>query len=142
MPIDYRIDRRRKTVVVTPRGRLTHGEMMAYQKEVWTRPELRAFNELVDMSVVDRLDLRSPNEIFKLAALAAGMDEGKPQTRMAIVASDRLHAALGQMYRASRTGHPSNRREIEVFPNLEEALDWLRPKKQPPEARTRARRRP
>jgi hypothetical protein len=131
MPIDYRIDRRRMLVLVTPRGLLTHGEMVAYQGEVWTRPELSGFDELIDMSNVDRLDLRSPDQIFELAALSAGMDSGKPRSKMAIVASDRLHAALGALYRASRAESPSNRRDIEVFPDLEAALDWLRPQKRP-----------
>jgi hypothetical protein len=141
MPIDFRIDRRRRLVLVTPRGLLTHGEMVAYQEEVWTRPDLSGYDELIDMTEVDRLDLRSPTQIFELAAQSAGMDAGKPRSRMAIVASDRMHAALGNMYRASRSENPSNRREIEVFPNLQDALCWLRPRKRPPKERTRARRR-
>jgi hypothetical protein len=146
MPIDYRIDRRKKIVTVTPRGTLTHEEMVAYQTKVWSRSDVGGYAELIDMSVVDKLDLRSPDQIFELAALGAKMDAGNPLSRMAIVATDKLHAALGRMYRASRTEHPSNQREIEVFGTLEDALKWLRREKRPPrgkpQATTRSRRRP
>ena len=129
MPIDYRIDRRKRTVFVTPRGLLTHAGMVAYQEEVWTRSDVSGYDELIDMSVVDRLDLRSPDQILELAARSAGMDAGKPRSKMAIVATDKLHAALGRMYGASRKESPSNRREIEVFQSLDAALAWLRPRK-------------
>ncbi|HXX93221.1 MAG TPA: hypothetical protein VEN81_06275 [Planctomycetota bacterium] len=149
MPIDFRIDRRRKLVLAIPRGLLTHEEMVAYQKEVWTRPEVAGFDELIDMTFVDRLDLRSPDQIFELAALSAKLDLGQPPSRMAIVATDRLHVALGRMYRASREASPSHQREIEIFPTIEAARDWLRARPRSPAEKTplraagpRASRRP
>lgn len=134
MPIDVRIDRRKKIVFATPRGLLTHEEMVAYQRDVWTRPEVAGYGELIDMTVVDRLDLRSPEQIFELAALSAQLDQDQPPSRMAIVATDRLHLALGKMYRASREANPSHRREIEIFPTQEAARDWLRARPPAPEA--------
>ena len=138
MPIDHHVDRAKKAVVATPRGTLTHEEMVAYQRAVWSRRSLAGYDELIDMSGVDRLDLRSPGQVFELAALSATMDAGKPRSRLAIVASDKLHAALGRMYRASRTQEPSNRREIEIFPTVEAAWKWLRAGKRPPARRKQA----
>ena len=140
MPIDKRIDRRRKIVFVTPRGLLTEEDMVAYQTEYGTREDLEGFDELFDMTVVDRLDLRSPQQIINVARLSAGHAAGKPPTRMAIVATDKFHAALGQMYRGFRNEDPSSSREIEIFPSVEDALGWLR--KKPVSAMGRSTKRP
>lgn len=114
----------------TPRGTLTHGDMMAYQKTVWSRPSVRGFDELIDMSEVAGLDFESPQDVLELAALSATMDDSKKRTRLAIVAADKLHHALARMYRAYRDQSPRTSREVEIFGSLDEALKWLRPSRE------------
>jgi len=129
MPIDYEIDRRRRVVRATPRGTLTHQDMIEYQKTVWSRPSLRNYDELIDMSDVAGIEFESPQDVMQLAELSAGMDDPRRRTKLAIVASDKLHHALGRMYRAYRDQSPGANRQVEVFRSAEEALQWLRPPK-------------
>jgi hypothetical protein len=134
MPIDVKIDPELRLVVATPQGMLTHEEMVSYQRQVWSDPEMAGYQELVDMSQVDRLAFESPARVKELAALSAGMDDPKASTRMAIVASDDLYFALGRMYQAYRELNPSSTRKVEVFRNREAALRWLGISVEPPEA--------
>jgi len=141
MPIEVHIDRRARIVTAIPRGTLTHEEMIKYQKSVWSRPSVRRFDEVVDMSYVAGLDFESPQQVMSLAELSAGMDDPNIRTRLAIVASDKLHDALARMYRAYRDQDARSRRHVEIFHSVEEALKWLRPKQgKPPVARPAKRK--
>lgn len=125
MPIDVKIDSERRLVVATPRGTLTHADLVGYQKSVWTRPELAGFHELVDMTQVEKVDFVSPEWVGEIASLAAGMDAPGTPTRMAIVAVNEFHVGLAEMYRTLRTADPRSNREVRVFAAAAEALAWL-----------------
>lgn len=127
MPIDVRIDRRRKIVRATPRGTLTLQDMTFYQKSIWSNPDVRRFGELIDMTEVADIAYETPFDVLKVADLSAEMDDPKHVGKTAIVASDKLHLALARMYQAYRDQNPRSRRKIEMFRTLDEALEWLRP---------------
>lgn len=131
MPIDYHIDRKKKIVFTTPKVSLTHEEMVAFQQDVWARPGLRGFDELIDMSQVADVRFQSPQDVMRFAELSAGMDDPKRRTKTAIITADKLYNALGRMYQAYRAQSPGSNREVEIFRDMNEAMDWLRPRKKP-----------
>jgi len=53
MPIEYHIDHGRRLVLASASGKLTAEDFFNYQRNVWSLPEVRGFNELVDMSKVE-----------------------------------------------------------------------------------------
>jgi hypothetical protein len=53
MPIDYHIDHAHRLVVARGRGIFSTSDVMTYQLEVWSQPEVAGFDELVDMSGVE-----------------------------------------------------------------------------------------
>ena len=87
MPIDFAIDHERRLVTAKARGTLTHEDILGYQKDVWSRPEVNGYDELVDMSQVAKIDLQSIERVREVAKLSAGMDTSSSASRFAIVAT-------------------------------------------------------
>src|SRR5205085_328644 len=102
MPIEYRIDTRRGLVVATAHGTLTDEDVFGYQREVWSRPDVAGYDELVDMSRVERIVLPAADRVRELAAVSAAMDDPAPGARFAIYAPTDLAFGLGRMYEVYR----------------------------------------
>jgi hypothetical protein len=125
MAIEHMVDHRRKLVVVDGNATVTGEEMFAYQREVWSDPRLAGYDELVDMSRVERLGPFSSERARELARMSAAMDPPDTATKMAIVAPDDLLFGLGRMYEAFREAAPSSRKQVAVFRTRPEAMAWL-----------------
>jgi hypothetical protein len=125
MPLEYRIDHRRRVVLARATGTLTHAEVFGYQRDVWARPDVTGYDELVDMSDVERVGLPSVDRITALVSVSAGMDVRAPVTRFAIVAPRDFEFALGRMYAAHRDLDSRSTKRVSVFRTREEALTWL-----------------
>ena len=80
MSIEYHIDHGRRLVLASASGMLTPEDLFNYQRIVWSLPEVRGFNELVDMRKVE--DILSPTfeHISELAKLSADMDDNTIST--------------------------------------------------------------
>src|SRR5262249_11910815 len=59
MPIEFRIDHKRRMVFAKGHGTLTDREVFGYQLNVWSRPEVVGYNELVDLTDVQHIELLS-----------------------------------------------------------------------------------
>jgi hypothetical protein len=126
MPLTYRIDLERRLVVARGSGALKDEEVFGYQMEVWSRPEVAGFAELIDMSRVLHVLLPSVERVRDLAELSAKMSSGAPRSRMAIVAPDDLTFGLGRMFDACRESAAPGLKPVGVFRTLPEALAFLR----------------
>jgi hypothetical protein len=125
MPLIYRIDPKRRLVITRGSGILKDQEVFDYQQEVWSRPEVAGFNELVDMSAVVQILVPSMERIRDLAELSARMSRGAPLSKMAIVAPGDLSFGLGHMYDMCRDTVAPGLKPIGVFRTMPEALAWL-----------------
>jgi hypothetical protein len=125
MPLEHRIDHHRRVVFTRATGTLTDAEVFAYQREVWSRPDVAGYDELVDMTDVEHVADSSPTRIMGLASLSAGMDVRAPATRFAIVAPRDFEFGLGRMYGAHREMDSRSTKRIGVFRTRPEALAWL-----------------
>ena len=125
MPLNYRIDADRRLVVARGSGILKDAEVFGYQREVWSRPDVAGFDELIDMSAVTTVLLPSLERVRDLAELSAEMGRTAPKSRMAIVAPDDLSFGLGRMFDAYREGAAPGLKPVGVFRTLPEALAWL-----------------
>ncbi len=125
MPIDYVIDHERRLVTAKGHGILTHEDVIGYQRDVWSRPEVNGYNELVDMSQVERIALQSIERVQELAKFSAGMDAGSSASRFAIVAPTGEAFGLGRMYQTYRSLDDRSTKEVGVFRSLDEALAFL-----------------
>jgi hypothetical protein len=124
MPLDYHIDHARRLVVATGRGIVTDQHVFAYQREVWSRPDVAGYDELVDMRGVQHIVLPAAASIQELAELSAKMDTAI-RSKFAIVAPDNLANALSRIYGAYRWLDDRSTKQVEVFRTMPEALAWL-----------------
>ena len=126
MPIDYSIDSARRLVVARGTGAFTPEAVFAYQREVWSRPDVVGYDELVDMTGVETVVEATSDNIQQLAELAASMDAGSPRaTKMAIVAPQDLVFGLGRMFDAYRSADRRSSKEVRVFRTIAEAMAFL-----------------
>lgn len=125
MPLEHRIDHRLRLVLTRAVGTLTDDEVFAYQREVWSRPDVAGYDELVDMSAVQRVAVPSIDRVALLASLSAGMDPQAPVSRFAIVAPRDFEYGLGRLYEARRELDARGTKRVAVFRTRAEALAWL-----------------
>ena len=132
MPLEHRIDHRLRLVLTRAIGTLTDEEIFAYQREVWSRPDVAGYDELVDMSDVEHVAVPSTDRVTQLASFSAAMDARAPASRFAIVAPRDYEFALGRMYEAHRELDSRGTKRVGVFRTRAEALAWLGLEGEPP----------
>jgi hypothetical protein len=125
VPIEYTIDHEHRVVRARGSGVFTDDEVFAYQREVWSRPDVAGYDELIDMTNVIRIALPSIDRLRDLATLAAEMDQGTPPAKFAIVAPGDVAYMLGRLYKAIHGTTKGSTRRVGVFRTLPEALAFL-----------------
>jgi hypothetical protein len=124
MPIDYAIDHDRRIILAKGRGVFSHEDIEQYQAET-TLPELAGYDELVDMTGVKEIALRSTDRIRELALKSAAMDNGAAPSRFVIVAPQDAFFGIGRMYETYRGLDERSRKQVSVFRSRSEALAFL-----------------
>jgi hypothetical protein len=124
MPIEYRIDHSRRLVLARGYGTLSDEDVFGYQRDAWGRPEVAGYDELVDMTGVQKIALPSGQRVLDLAQVSAAMD-GAGSTKFAIIAPDDFAFGLGRMYQTYRSLEPGSTREVRVFRTRRDALGFL-----------------
>src|SRR5262245_54715009 len=102
MPITYEIDHGQRLVTATPRGVLVDGDIFRYQQEVWSRADVKGYDELIDMTGVTEFEFLSTKRVAFLADLSASMDPPALTSKLAIIATTDLHYGLARMYETYR----------------------------------------
>lgn len=127
MPIKYRIDHEHRLVHAVITGTLTRDDTFDYQREVWSRPDVRGYHQLVDATGIEHIDVPFPSAeaMRELAALAASMDDPGVKSRFAIVATSAFAYGLARMYATYRALDLRSTKEVAVFRTVEEATEWL-----------------
>ena len=129
MPIVTRVDHGRRLVISKASGTLQDQDVFRYQRTIFGRPDVPGYDELVDMTEVEKIALPSAARARELAVLSASMDRPHPSagrpSRFAIVAPDEIAAAIGKMYQAFREMQPGSIKEVAVFRTMAEAKTHL-----------------
>jgi hypothetical protein len=127
MPIDYFIDHARRLVVARGRGVFADAEVFGYQREVWSQPEVAGYDELVDMTSVEKIEVPAPAgpRLLQLACLAASQDSPAGAGKFAIVAPGSFAYGLGREYQIYRELNAQSKKQVGVFRTMAEALQFL-----------------
>ncbi len=125
MPITIEIDAGNRLILARITGVLTHEDILAYQHDVWSRPELAGFDELIDVSAVERIAFESSRRVGEIAELAVEMDSKDNPTRLAIVAPTPESYGMARMYQTYRETTPGGTKTVMVFHTVPEAWAWL-----------------
>jgi hypothetical protein len=126
MPIAYRIDHERKLVLARAYGTFASSDPFEYQREVWSRPDVAGYDELVDMTDVTAIEETTPERVHALAAVSAQMDRISAPARFAIVAPGDLAYGLGRMFQTHRNAEHGGSKEVGVYRTMDEALAFLK----------------
>ena len=95
-----------------------------YHRNITSQPAYRAYNELVDFTQASELQLTA-HCIVELSRMASKTDSHGVKTKLAIVVSSNLGYGLGRMYQTYRNMMPGTKKELGVFRNLRDALEWI-----------------
>ncbi|HYF51918.1 MAG TPA: hypothetical protein VEJ63_21095 [Planctomycetota bacterium] len=125
MPIEVRIDSAQRVVFARAVGTLTDDDVFSYQRDVWSRPELSGFDELMDLAHVGTIEVPSADRVRQLAVLAAEMEVSVPPGRFAVVAPNDQAYGLARMYESWRELQGTKRKPIGIFRTASEALAFL-----------------
>jgi hypothetical protein len=125
MPIDYQIDHERRLVLAKGTGTFSDQDVFNYQREVWSRPELAGYDELMDMTEVEHIEIPTTNRLTQLAEIAARMDAPARESRFAIVAPEDLAFGLARMYQIHRSLEGHSTKRVGVFRSTDEAMAFL-----------------
>ena len=124
MPLSYEIDTKHRLVIAKGHGVLTYEDLIAYQTDVWSRREVLGFDEIVDVSDVDKIAYDSPRQVSALADHAASLDSER-ETHLAIVAPDYGAYGLARMYQIFRGLQSKCPKKVEVFRSFDQASLWI-----------------
>ena len=125
MPIRFRVDHDARLVVAAAHGVLTDTDVFDYQREVWSRPEVRGYDEFIDTTGVTGVALPSPDRVRELATVAAAADDPGRPAKLAVVATTALTYGLGRMFQAHRELAPGSSRQVGIFRTREEAAAFI-----------------
>jgi len=124
MAYDVRIDHELQIVESHWKGAATADMLADYVDRVWTDPELRNFNELIDFREVT--DIQIPTEaIHAVAAYSRRFDNPDVAARSAVIAPPGLAFGLSRMFSTIRSLDPEDRREFKVFGDITAGRAWL-----------------
>jgi hypothetical protein len=125
MPITFKIDHNHKIIVGHATGSLTAADILAFQEQIWSRPDVAGFDEIADFSDVAETTRVTTEEILDLVKTAAANDARIAPSRLAIVAKEDLFFGLGRVYQAYRELAGNGHKQIGVFRTMAEAMAWL-----------------
>ena len=125
MPISCRINHFRRVVLAAGHGILKDQDVFVYQKTVWSRKDIAGYDELMDMTDVQKIVPPSTARIRQLAEVASKMESSNSTSRFAILAPSDEAYGYGRMFQAFRAYQDGGIRNVEVFRTAEEVLVFL-----------------
>jgi hypothetical protein len=125
MPVSCRINHLRRIVLAAGHGILNDQDVFIYQKTVWSRKDIAGYDELMDMTDVQKIVPPSTARIRQLAEVASKMESSNSTSRFAILAPSDEAYGYGRMFQAFRAYQDGGTRNVGVFRTAEEVLVFL-----------------
>jgi hypothetical protein len=123
MPAFYNIDQERRLVISTASGVFTMSDALAHQQKLRADPDFDpSFSQLQDYTHITGMEL-TPDDIRRLAQNSVF----SPDSRRAILVTSDVAFGLARMFEVLR--EYAGEKGIQVFRNLDDALDWVLAKK-------------
>ena len=128
MPANHHIDNKAKLIITTWEGVAIDSDFIEalkkYQKDIQSKPDYLGYNELVNFNKVLSIKL-TVEGLKNIGQLASRTDQNRVNTKLALVASSDLAYGLARMYEAYRSFAQNTNKELRVFKEESEALEWL-----------------
>jgi hypothetical protein len=128
MPAFHKIESDLKLITTTWSGEATDSELIdaltKYQQDIKSNPDYCFYNEIVDFSKAVNFKLSTAG-LRKLVQIATGSDVKGVKTKLAIIVSEPVAYGLARIYEAYRSLLPNVSKEVSVFKNHYNALEWV-----------------
>jgi hypothetical protein len=119
MPCSYKIDKERKMVMSTGYGVFTLADALGHQERLRNDPDFDpSFCQLMDFTHTTKIDLRG-EDVRRLAQTSIFAHDSK----RAILVTSETAFGFARMFEILRSTF--GEKGIQVFRNLENALDWV-----------------
>jgi len=128
MPAKHNINLNNNLIITTWVGEATDNELIdaitRYQREIKTKPDYLAYNEIVDLRKIEGIKLTTEG-IKRIGQIAVKTDQAEIRTKLAIIVNSSLAYGLARMYETYRNFAPNTNKEIRVFNKESDAHEWL-----------------
>jgi len=125
----HKIDNDNQLIVTTWEGDASDIEFIEaikeYQINIQSNPDYINYNEIVDCSKITKLKLTSSG-IKTIGTIASSTDSENINKKLALIVSSNLAFGLARMYQAYRSFAKSANKEIRVFKNNDDAINWAK----------------
>jgi len=129
MPANHSIDNQAHLIITTWQGEARDVDLIEalkkYQAEIQNHPDYIAYNELVNFSNVTGIKLTTEG-IKNIGKMASKTDKHEMHRKLAFIVSSNLAFGLARMYEAYRSFSKTANKEIRIFKNEKDALEWIK----------------
>ena len=134
MLVSHRLDHDNKVIITTfaPEDvnlKLFLEAFSNYQEELKYLPDYQLYNELVDFRPITSINV-SAAELKEFGNFTMAADERETVTRLALLVDSKPAFTLAKVYETFRNLSPGSKKQVRVFRNFEEAMQWLAPKQE------------
>jgi len=128
MPANHHIDNDNQLILTTWEGEASDTEFIEaikkYQDNIQNDPDYINYNEIVDCRKITKLKLTTQG-IKTIGTIASSTDTDKINKKLALIVSSNLAFGLARMYETYRSFSKNANKEIRVFKNESDALNWV-----------------
>jgi len=129
MLVSHRIDHDNKVIITSfaPEEvtlKLFIDTFSSYKEELKYLPDFQKYHELVDFRPITSFNI-SASELKEFSKLATSTDEKEDITRLALMVDSTSAFTLAKVYETLRNFHPSSKKQVKVFRDIDEAFAWL-----------------
>ena len=128
MPANHHIDNKRQLIITTWEGEARDIEFVEaikeYQKDIQNHPDYICFNEILNLSGVTGYKITTKG-IKTISQIASNTDKTEINRKLAIIVGSNLAYGLARMYETYRSFSKKAQKEINIFKNEKDALEWI-----------------
>lgn len=128
MAITHNIDSNARLIVTVCEGEARDIDFITalkkYQGEIQSDPKYIEYNEIVDATMITKIKFTTEG-IKTIGQIATTTDRKDKHKKLAFVVSSNLAFGLARMYEAYRSLSKKSNKQIRIFKNKQDALEWV-----------------
>jgi len=128
MPAKHHIDNNTQLIITTWEGEAIDIDFIdalkKYQQDIQCHPDYIHYNELVNLRGITNLKLTTTG-LINIGKIAASTDQDEIGRKLAIVVASNKAFFLARTYKVYRSFSRNSYKNIRIFTNENEAVQWL-----------------
>ena len=129
MPAKHRIDNDAKLIITTWEGDAVDTDfteaLLKYQEDIRKNPEYASYNEIADFRAVTSIKI-TPTGLMDIGKVATKTDRRKKDCKLALIVNQGLAFNLARIYATYRSLNNRSQKEVRIFKDITDALEWAK----------------